>query len=42
MAYRRARRQIRAVARHQDARLKSIATRSLESGDLAPAAPNDP
>jgi acyl-CoA dehydrogenase family protein 9 len=41
-AYRRARRQIRAVARHQDARLKSIATRSLESGDLAPAAPTDP
>lgn len=41
MAYRRARRQIRAVARHQDDRLKAIATRALETGDLAPAAPND-
>jgi acyl-CoA dehydrogenase family protein 9 len=41
MAYRRARRQIRAVARHQDARLKAIATRSLDSGDLAPVAPTD-
>jgi alkylation response protein AidB-like acyl-CoA dehydrogenase len=41
MAYRRARRQIRAVTRHQDARLKAIATRSLEAADLAPAAPTD-
>src|SRR3954470_21054688 len=40
-AYRRARRQIRAVARHQDARLKAIATRSLETGDLGPAPPTD-
>jgi acyl-CoA dehydrogenase family protein 9 len=41
MAYRRARRQIRAVSRHQDARLKAIATRSLESGDLGPTPPTD-
>jgi very long chain acyl-CoA dehydrogenase len=41
MAYRRARRQIRAVRRHQDSRLKAIATRSLDSGDLAPTAPTD-
>ena len=41
MAYRRARRQIRAVARHQDARLKAIATRSLDTGDLAPTPPTD-
>jgi acyl-CoA dehydrogenase family protein 9 len=41
MAYRRARRQIRAVSRHQDTRLKAIATRSLEAGDLGPPAPTD-
>ena len=41
MAYRRARRQIRAVSRHQDNRLKAIATRSLENGDLAPTPPTD-
>jgi acyl-CoA dehydrogenase family protein 9 len=41
MAYRRARRQIRAVARHQDGRLRAIATRSLEIGELAPLAPTD-
>jgi acyl-CoA dehydrogenase family protein 9 len=41
MAYRRARRQIRAVGRHQDNRLKAIASRALESGDLAPTPPTD-
>jgi acyl-CoA dehydrogenase family protein 9 len=41
MAFRRARRQIRAVARHQDSRMKAIATRALDSGDLAPRAPID-
>jgi acyl-CoA dehydrogenase family protein 9 len=38
-AFRRARRQIRAVAKHQDARLKAIATRALDAGDLAPPPP---
>jgi acyl-CoA dehydrogenase family protein 9 len=41
MAFRRARRQIRAVAKHQDARMKAIATRALDAGDLAPRAPLD-
>lgn len=39
MAFRRARRQIRAVAKHQDGRMKAIATRALEAADLAPPAP---
>jgi hypothetical protein len=29
------------VTRHQDARLKAIATRALEAGDLAPPPPTD-
>jgi acyl-CoA dehydrogenase family protein 9 len=41
MAHRRARRNIRGLRRHQDGRLKSIAERSLESGDLGPASPVD-
>ena len=41
MAYRRARRSIRALARNQDARLTALAQGSLESGDLGPAAPTD-
>src|SRR6185436_18504109 len=36
MAYRRARRSIRGLRKHQDARLKAIAEGSLESGDLSP------
>jgi len=36
MAYRRARRSIRGLRKHQDARLKAIAESSLESGDLGP------
>ena len=36
MAYRRARRSIRALRKHQDARLKAIAEASLESADLGP------
>jgi acyl-CoA dehydrogenase family protein 9 len=39
MAYRHARRSIRALRRNQDSRLKSIAELSLESGDLGPEAP---
>src|SRR4029079_8242477 len=36
MAYRRARRTIRALRKHQDARLKAIAESALEVGDLGP------
>jgi acyl-CoA dehydrogenase family protein 9 len=36
MAMRRARRSVRALARNQDARLKAVAERALESGELAP------
>ena len=36
MAYRRARRSIRGLRKHQDARLKAIADHALESGDLGP------
>ena len=36
MAYRRARRSIRGLRKHQDSRLKSIAESSLEAGDLGP------
>jgi len=36
MAHRRARRSIRGLRKHQDARLKAIAESSLESGDLGP------
>jgi acyl-CoA dehydrogenase family member 9 len=36
MAMRRARRSVRALGRNQDARLKAIATRALESGELVP------
>jgi acyl-CoA dehydrogenase family protein 9 len=36
MSYRRARRSIRGLRRNQDATLKSIAERSLETGELAP------
>jgi acyl-CoA dehydrogenase family protein 9 len=36
MAYRRARRSVRGLRRHQDARLKAIAETSLETGALAP------
>ncbi len=41
MAYRRARRNIRAISRNQDARLKAIASRALEAGELDPPAPTD-
>lgn len=41
MAYRRARRQIRALTHHQDARLRAVAERALEANDLAPRAPTD-
>ena len=41
MAARRARRNIRAVAKNQNARLKAIAERALASGDLAPPSPTD-
>jgi acyl-CoA dehydrogenase family protein 9 len=41
MAYRRARRSIRALTKNQDARLKALAARSLESGELGPPAPTD-
>jgi acyl-CoA dehydrogenase family protein 9 len=40
-AMRRARRNIRALRLNQDARLKAIAERALESGDLAPTTPTD-
>ncbi|HEU4995626.1 MAG TPA: acyl-CoA dehydrogenase family protein [Gemmatimonadaceae bacterium] len=39
MAYRRARRNIRGLRRNQDARLKAIAERSVETVDLGPEAP---
>jgi acyl-CoA dehydrogenase family protein 9 len=41
MAYRRARRNIRGLRRHQDARLKAIAERSLEVAELGPLPPTD-
>ena len=41
MACRRARRNIRALTRNQDARLKAIAESSLASGELGPEAPTD-
>jgi acyl-CoA dehydrogenase family protein 9 len=41
MAYRRARRNIRGLSRNQDARLKAIATTSLQRGHLGPMAPTD-
>jgi acyl-CoA dehydrogenase family protein 9 len=41
MAYRRARRSIRGLRRNQDARLKSLAELSIETGDLGPEAPAD-
>jgi acyl-CoA dehydrogenase family protein 9 len=40
-AMRRARRNIRALRVNQDARLKAIAERALDSADLAPATPTD-
>jgi hypothetical protein len=36
MAMRRARRSVRALSRNQDARLKAIAERALETGELVP------
>jgi hypothetical protein len=36
MAYRRARRSIRGLRKHQDARLKAIAEAALEHTDLGP------
>lgn len=41
MAYRRARRQIRALGTNQDGRLRAVAERAVENGRLAPAAPTD-
>ncbi|HEU4629382.1 MAG TPA: acyl-CoA dehydrogenase family protein [Gemmatimonadaceae bacterium] len=41
LACRRAGRQLRALTRNQDARLRLIAERALERGDLAPPAPTD-
>jgi hypothetical protein len=41
MAYRRARRSIRGLSRNQDARLKALAERSIETGELGPEAPAD-
>jgi acyl-CoA dehydrogenase family protein 9 len=41
MACRRARRNIRGLERNQDGRLKALAERALESGELAPASPTD-
>jgi hypothetical protein len=38
---RRARRHLRALRVNQDARLKQIAERALESGELAPETPTD-
>ena len=40
-AYRRARRAIRALEKHQDSRLRAIAERALEKQQLAPTAPMD-
>jgi hypothetical protein len=36
MAMRRARRSVRALGRNQDARLKAMAERALETGELVP------
>jgi acyl-CoA dehydrogenase family protein 9 len=41
MAMRRARRNVRGIERNQDARLKAIAERALESGDLTVQSPTD-
>jgi acyl-CoA dehydrogenase family protein 9 len=41
LAYRRARRNIRAISTNQNARLKAIAERSLSSGELGPESPTD-
>jgi acyl-CoA dehydrogenase family protein 9 len=41
MSARRARRTIRGLRRHQDARLKAIAEQSLQTGDLGPDSPWD-
>src|SRR5690349_300457 len=41
MAYRRARRSIRGLRRNQDARVKAVAERSIETGELGPEAPAD-
>ncbi|MGB6501809.1 MAG: acyl-CoA dehydrogenase family protein, partial [Thermoplasmata archaeon] len=41
MAMRRARRNVRALERNQDARLKALAERALESGSLTVAVPTD-
>jgi acyl-CoA dehydrogenase family member 9 len=41
MATRRARRQIRALDEHQDDRLRSVAARALETGDLTVPTPTD-
>ena len=41
LAMRRARRQVRALERNQDARLKALAERALESGSLTVATPTD-
>ena len=41
MAMRRARRNVRALERNQDVRLKSLAERALESGSLTLPAPTD-
>jgi hypothetical protein len=41
MAMRRARRNVRALERNQDARLKALAERALESGSLTVPAPTD-
>jgi len=41
MAYRRARRSIRGLRRNQDGRMKAIAERSIESGELGTEAPTD-
>ena len=40
-AMRRARRNVRALRNNQDARMSAIATRALESGELAPETPTD-
>ena len=41
MAMRRARRSVRAIERNQDTRLKAIAVRALETGDLTVQSPTD-
>jgi acyl-CoA dehydrogenase family member 9 len=41
MAARRARRNLRALSRNQDARLNAIAEHALEAGDLGPPTPSD-